>query len=361
MPWLDTAKSNFVSALELFWNGWADNHPEILLIVCGSASSWMLNELIRSHGGLYNRVTQIIHLRAFTLGECSSYFAANKITATEYQILEYYMAFGGIPFYLNSVDKTLSVTQNIDAMCFDKDARLRSEYKELFSSLFKRPDRHEAIVRALAGKTKGMTRGELLQATSLTDGGSFSKALDELEMSSFIRVYVPFGKDERGKLYQLIDFYTAFYLRFIEGGSSSEQGNWVYYSSTPAHSSWAGLAFERVCLDHVPQILRSLGISGMRSSACGWRSEHSKPAVQIDLLLDRSDDIIDICEIKFVRGEFELDSAEDLRLKARRNTFIEETGTKKAVRIVMLTTYGLKKNALSKDYPLEVVSTDLFA
>lgn len=360
LPWLDTPKSGFIHALELFWNSWADSHPEILLIVCGSASSWMLNELIHSHGGLYNRVTQVIHLEQFSLGECRRFFVENRIIATDYQILEYYMVFGGIPFYLNMLDNSLSVTQNIDALCLANDARLRGEFDELFSSLFKRSKRHEDIVRALASKKSGRTRNELLKAAGLKDGGSFSKALDELQMSGFIRAFVPFGREERGRIYQLMDFYTAFYLRFIEGSDPTQPNAWAIYSATPAHAAWAGLAFEQVCLSHVAQVRHRLGISGMLSAASGWRSEHSKPAVQIDLLLDRSDNVIDLCEIKYLKGEYRLDSAEDLKIKARRNTFIAEVGTKKAVRTVMVTTYGLERNSYSSDYPVEVVATDLF-
>jgi hypothetical protein len=361
MPWLDTPKSGFVSALELFWNGWADMRPEILLITCGSASSWMLNQVIRSHGGLYNRVTQVLHLEPFTLGECRDFLREKRLTATDYQILEYYMVLGGIPFYLERVDPSLSITQNIDQLCFVKDARLRQEYRDLFASLFKEPGRHEAVVRTLTGKSIGLSRDEILKGTRLPDGGSFTKALDELETSGFIRRYRPFGRKQRGQLYQLIDFSTAFYLRFIEGSDDTQQEFWAHYSVTSAHAAWSGYAFEQVCLNHVQQIRRRLGIEGMISTACSWRSEQTQSKAQVDLVIDRSDNVIDLCEMKYSQGEFVMSRDYDQHLKERRNLFLAETGTRKAVRTVMVTTYGLKRNAYSGDYPIEVTASDLFA
>jgi len=360
LPWFDTQKSGFLSALELFWNGWADSRADILLIVCGSASSWMLNELIRSHGGLYGRVTQSLHLQPFSLNECQRFFQESHLHATDYQILEYYMVLGGIPFYLNMLDNSLSVAQNIDRLCFGKDARLRREYRELFASLFKASGQHEAIVRALAAKTQGLSRTEILGITKLPNGGGLGKLLNELEMSGFIRIYRPFGKKKRGELFQLCDFYTAFYLRFIEGSDDTLDQFWAQYSATPAHSAWSGFAFEQVCFQHIRQIRMKLGITGIISSACSWRSSSDGEKAQIDLLIDRNDGVIDLCEIKYAQGEYAIDKNEDMKLRERRARFIRGTGTKKAVRTVMVTTYGLRKNAYSNDYPIEVTASDLF-
>jgi hypothetical protein len=237
---------------------------------------------------------------------------------------------------------------------------LRHEFRELFASLFRDPERHEAIVRTLASKTRGMTRDEILAGTRIADGGSLSKVLDELQVSGFIRTYRPYRKKSRGALYQLTDFYSAFYLRFIEQSDPSEQGFWTKFSATPAHNAWSGHAFELVCLQHIEQIKRCLGISGIIASIYSWRSERVDPGAQVDLVIDRADNVVDLCEMKFASGEFVIDKELDLRLRNKRSAFVAETGTRKAVRTVMVTTYGLKPNMYSGSYPVEVRAEALF-
>ncbi|MDR1796630.1 MAG: ATP-binding protein [Clostridiales Family XIII bacterium] len=361
MPWMDTQKSGFVSALELFWNGWADARPDILLIVCGSASAWMLNKLIRSHGGLHGRVTQTMRIEPFSLRECRAYFRAEGMAISDYQVLEYYMALGGVPYYLSLVNPALSFAQNIDALCFAKGARLRGEFREIYASLFKGEGRHEGIVRAIALKAKGLTRGEIAAAAKIADGGHLTKALDELEVSGFIRKYRPYGKKARGQLYQLTDFYSNFYLRFIEDSGEDETDYWAKQQNTPAHAAWTGYAFEQVCLAHIAQIKQGLGISGILAPVSSWRSERADPGAQVDLVIDRSDGVVDLCEMKYAPGEFVIDKSYDLRLRNRITAFAAECPKRKAVRIVMVTTFGLRQNEYSSGYPARVTMGDLFA
>jgi hypothetical protein len=301
-----------------------------------------------------------MRLKPFTLKECKEFFEKNRMVFTDYQILESYMIFGGIPYYLNMINCTMSLYQNIDHLCFAEDARLRHEFYELFSSLFKEPSRHESIVRALASKSIGLSRDDILTATHLPDGGSFTKAMDELEISGFIRKYHAFGKKSRDSLYQLTDFFAAFYLRFIENSPGGEQEYWSKFSLTGAHGAWSGYAFEQVCLMHVEQIKLKLGISGIIAQIGAWRSQLTGSKSQVDLLIDRSDNVIDLCEIKYANSEFAIDKNVDAQLRNRASSFINETKTRKAVRTVMITTYGLKKNSYSNSYPVEVTAQDLF-
>ncbi|MDR0652882.1 MAG: AAA family ATPase, partial [Synergistaceae bacterium] len=263
LPWMDTPKSNFVKALEHFWNNWASARNEIMLIVCGSAASWVINKLIHDRGGLHNRVTRRISLLPFSLAECEEYYKANKFRVSRSQILENYMIFGGIPFYLNLLRKKDNLPANIDRLCFREGGALREEFDLLYSSLFKDSERHMLIVRALAQKSKGLTREEIVKTAGVPNGGTLTKNVRELELSGFVRVYRPFGKKVRGSLYQLVDPYTLFYLKFIEKGPTDDEAYWAKFRESPLFRSWSGYAFEQVCLAHTKQIKRALGISGI--------------------------------------------------------------------------------------------------
>ena len=250
LPWLDTQNSKFLSALEHFWNSWASARDDIILIVCGSAASRMLNHLIRNQGGLYNRVTDRIKLDPFTLSETEEFLQMKNTVFDRYQIMLLYMAFGGIPFYLDLIKPGKSATQNINDLCFLKNAPFRLEYENLYASLFNKHERHLAVVEAIASKGKGLTRSEVIQLSKLPDGGGLTRILDELEESSFIRRYKSFGKKQKESLYQLIDNYSLFYLRFIKKVDADDEHFWINMLETPAFYSWAGYAFEMVCLRH---------------------------------------------------------------------------------------------------------------
>jgi len=251
LPWLDTPRSNFIQALEHFWNSWASARKDILLIVCGSAASWMLNVLINNKGGLHNRVTCKMKIFPFTLAETALYYQAKGIKWNRYQILENYMVMGGIPFYMNAVKKGKSAAQVINELCFVEDGLLNTEFDNLYASLFKQSFNHISVVAALSKKAKGLTRDEIIAFANIPNGGGASKVLSELELSGFIRKYIPFGKQSKDTLYQLIDFYTLFYFKFLNNKRFSDTNLWLNLQDTPAQRSWAGYAFEMVALQHV--------------------------------------------------------------------------------------------------------------
>ncbi len=351
LPWFDTHGSDFILALEDFWNNWAARRSDILLIGCGSAASWMINKLILNRGGLHNRITERILLQPFTLKETEAFMQSKGVFFDRYQLLELYMAMGGIPFYLDNVLVNRSVAQNIDRMFFTPGAILNIEYIALYRSLFNRYDKHVRVVEALAEKSKGLTRAELLAATKLSDGGSTSNILDELEHSGFIQRYLPFGKTKRDALYQLIDPYTLFYLTFVKDAKAKGQGAWLAQADSPKWRAWSGYAFEYICSYHIDAIKKRLGISGVYTEISTWRSQSKEIGTQdaqIDLVIDRNDRVINICEIKFSTDVFSITKnyAENLRNKLR--AFRSETGTKKALFLTLITTYGLKQNAHSQ-------------
>lgn len=364
MPWLDTPKSDFLSALEHFWNGWVTMRRDIVLIVCGSATSWIVSKLVNNYGGLHNRLTRQIYLKPFTLHECELYANARELKMTRMQILQTYMVLGGVPYYWSFLRKGYSWAQNIDSLFFADNADLRNEFDALYSSLFRNPDPYIKIVTALSKKKAGMTRGEIANALGQDHGGTLTKILKDLELCGFIRSYTSIGKAKKDTLYQLFDNFTLFYFRFIDGNSIKDQQFWSRSIGGNAFNVWSGLAFERICFQHVEQIKMALGISGVMSSVYSWvyrPTSKEESGVQIDMLIDRNDGVINLCEIKFSQGKYEIKKkyAEELRQKLA--VFQSKTETKKSVFTVMITTEGLTNNEYAGDIQNEVVVNDLFS
>ncbi len=361
LPWLDTAKSDFLMALEHFWNSWATNRKDIVLITCGSAASWMINNLINNHGGLHNRLTHRMKIEPFTLQETEWMLQAKNNNLSRYQVLQLYMVMGGIPYYLDAVETGKSAAQNIEQLCFRKGALLVTEFKNLFASLFKNSTKHEQIIRALSTKNKGMTRQEIAQITKLKTGGTFTQKLIELEESGFITRYTALNKKAKSALYRLSDFYCAFYLKFIEHNTNFELGVWMSAIDNPSHRAWSGFAFEQVCLSHIFQIKKKLGIHGIIAEPTSWKSKDAKQGAQVDLVIDRRDQVINLCEAKFSIHPFTITKAYNENLRNKIGVFKAETQTRKAVFLTLITTHGVTKNQYALGLVQnEVVMDDLF-
>ncbi|MGI8600739.1 MAG: AAA family ATPase, partial [Chitinophagaceae bacterium] len=343
LPWLDTPKSGFIHSLEHFWNSWASARKDIVLIVCGSAAAWMLHHLVNSRGGLHNRVTHRIRLKPFTLAETEAYFKIKGAAFDRYSLLLLYMVMGGIPFYLEAVRTGESAAQNIDRLCFSEDGLLKGEFENLYRSLFLNADKHISIIEVLARKGKGLTREEIIIQTKLSDGGGLTRMLKELEESHFIRRYSSFGNKEYKSLYQLRDQYSLFYLQWIRGSSSIDANSWINGLDNPGQRAWSGYAFEQVCLSHVNSIKKALGISGVQSQTVAWKSAKGPKGAQIDMLIDRRDHVINLCEMKFSMNQFSIDKSYAEALRNKILVFKTETGTRKAIYLTMVTTFGLAK------------------
>lgn len=363
LSWMDTPKSRLVPELEHFWNSWASARQDIVLIVCASATSWMLSEIVHNKGGLYNRLTDQIHLHPFTLSECEEYVKSGNLAFNRSQIMQYYMVFGGVPFYWTFIRKGLSIIQNIDGILFSKDAPLKEEFKYLYASIFKKPAVYLKIVETLGKKKVGMTRDELIHVSGLPNSGDLTRKLEELESCGFIRRYKAFGHSRKDSVYQLIDFFTLFHYKFLADAPKDEK-NWANQINTPLANTWTGLAFERVCMEHIPQIKRKLGISGILSDVsslyCRSNPEKGIAGSQIDLLIDRKDQVINLCEMKYSNVEYTLTEMEDRKIKTRINDLILYSGTKSAVFPTLITTYGLVENSYSGNIQSIVTMDDLF-
>ena len=356
LPWFDTAKSNFVSALEHFWNSWASDNPSVKLIVCGSATSWMMNKLINNNGGLHNRVTHQIRLAPFTLGECEEYLKAKNFAMDRFEIAQFYMVFGGIPYYLKLLDNGESLAQNVDRLLFSEDGELRNEFQNLYQSLFRNSEKHIAIVEVLSKKMKGINRNELIQELSAVSSGAISKALDDLENCGFIRRYSPFGKKAKDEIIQLIDFYTLFYYRFLDGLPKGMRNHWLQIQGKPQYYNWCGHAFEMLCLLHYPQILNALGISGIESAPCSWTYK----GAQFDLLIDRIDNVVNVCEMKFSEKPYEITQEYLSEYLEKIEIFKKVTKTRKSAMLTFVTAQGLKPNSCARQIQKSIELDQLF-
>lgn len=360
LPWMDTPKSKFISALEHFWNSWASNRSDIKLIVCGSATSWMIDKLINNRGGLHNRLTHRMAIEPFNLQECEQYFEAKGFGYSLKEIAECYMIMGGIPYYLKQMQKGLSVAQNIDRLFFEIGCALDGEFDNLYRALFKFSENYIRIVEALASKGKGLTRQEIIQQTKLPNNGGLTTMLKELESCGFIRQYEPFAKQKKDILYQLTDFYSLFYFRFIQKNRYRDEHFWTNSLGSGIHRSWSGYAFEMLCLMHIAEIKKALGISGVQSLTSSWRSNSSEEGAQIDLVIDRKDQTVNLCEMKYADRTFVIDKQYDENLRNKIASFREETKTRKSLHLTFVTTYGVKPNAYSGHIQKEVTLEDLF-
>lgn len=363
LPWMDTPRSNFISAFEHFWNGWASARKDIVLIICGSATSWIINKVINDHGGLHNRVTKQIALQPFTLKECEMYAESKGLEMSRYQLAECYMVLGGIPYYWSLLEKGLSLAQNIDKIIFAKNGKLSNEFNQLYASLFKSPEQYIDVVTALGKKKAGMTREEIIAATDMYSSGTLSKVLDELEYCGFIRKYNGFDKKSKQALYQLIDNYTLFYFKFIQQNENNDEHFWSASIDSAMHRAWSGLAFERLCMAHTQQIKAALGIAGVLSNVYSWHKEadETSDGAQIDLLIDRKDQVINLCEMKYSLSEYVIDAEYEQKLRNKKSAFIDATNTRKAVHLTMVTTFGIKANAHSGIVQNEITLEDLFS
>lgn len=355
MPWLDTHNSKFVKALELFWNSWGADNPKLKLIVCGSSTTWMTSKLLNSKGGLHNRVTRRIHIFPFTLGETEEYLKKSGFVWNRYQITELYMILGGIPFYLSLLKKRLSFAANINALFFSQQGEMRGEYDILFNSLFTDSSIYKSVTECISKSGKGLTRKELLEKTKL-DGGRLTEVLNNLEACDFIRHYNAIGMKERGRLYQLTDNFTLFYYNFKRDFFSGNEDFWQTFTDSGRHRAWSGYAFEQVCLNHIPQIKKELGISGIHSEICSWNTD----GAQIDLLINRNDNVINLCEMKYSSAPYEITKQYYDKLNNRRELFRKNVKTTKALHLTFVTLYPLKHTSYSEMVQSVVTAEALF-
>ena len=364
MPWIDTHGSEFVEEFEYFWSNWVQNRDDIVFIACGSATSWMKEKLEDNQGGLHNRITHRIYLRPFYLSECKSYLDEHGFDWDEYQILQCYMIFGGVPFYLSLLKPYLSLPENVDALIFRRGGDMNNEMNELYNALFNKADRYIAIVKLMATKREGFTRTEIEEQTGYS-GGGLSKMLDNLERCDFIMSYAQFGNKKKQMLYRLADFYTLFHFKYVENNHSRDEQYWQHHFTDRSVETWEGFTFEAVCLRHLPHIKNSLGTSGMATEASSWRYKPKGDGIskgaQVDLVIKRADKLIHLVEMKFNETPYTLTKEYTQRLNERKQLFMEVTGTSRGVVHTFITPMGLANGKHTSVVHSQLTVQDLFA
>lgn len=368
MPWIDTPQSEFVDALETFWNSWAARRRDILFVASGSSTSWMMDKLVENQGGLHGRITNNIYVRPFTLHEVELYMKSRGAAWDRYQLLQTYMVIGGIPFYYSLLNVKESLVQNIDRLFFRKNGELRTEFEELYSALFTNAEKYTNVVKVLNGKREGMTREEIEKATGM-DKSVLTTVLRNLERSDFILRYSQYGNKSKGAIYRLVDFYTLFYYRFIHNFNAQDEEWWSHNFQSPSIESWQGFSFELLCLLHLTQIKKKLGISGIATATSSWRyiphkkkeeNEKIEKGTQIDMLIDRGDRIINLCEMKFSINPYRITDSYEQTLRDRMNIFQEKTQTTKSLVYTFVTTFGIANGMGRSIVNSEVTMEDLF-
>jgi len=350
-PWIASARSKFLMLFEHFWNTYCTKRKDLIVVVCGSAASFMVQKIIKNKGGLHGRISHFMQLLPFTLSETKTYLRSKNLKFDEYDILQLYMVVGGVPFYLSKIEKGLSVIQNVDRLCFEQGGALINEYEQALLSLFTNSEKHQLIIETLATNKKGITRNVLLTKCNSVDGGNFSKALTELVESGFVSWYKPYQKKKKGALYRLSDEYCLFYLKFMKDTQGAGVGTFEKLFAKQTFKSWSGFAFEGICLKHVEQIKRGLGVDRIYSINSSWANNDA----QVDLVIDRDDRRINLCEMKFYSTEYTIDKQYSSRLRNKVQAFKEDTKTRKHVVITMVTTFGLKEN----EYSISLVENSL--
>ena len=361
LPAMDAEGANVASAVGYFWNNWASQFDNIVFIICGSATSWMITNVIDSKGGLHDRITVEMPIHPFTLKEVESYLESQRFIWNRQIILQAYMIFGGIPYYLSLLDREESLVQNVDRMFFSQDMQMRREFRRLFNTLYKNPDRYIDIIKALSKSREGLTRGELAKELKCANNGHLGKQLEDLVFCDLIRKNVVREKEIKRKdsIYQICDFFSLFYMAFIDK-AEVEMQYWAHHINTPEINSWMGLTFERICMAHLPQIKHALHIDTISTLSYSWRSKTSTPAAQIDIIIERADKIVNICEVKYSQDEYNLNKEEYDKICKRKNVFIQETGLRHTPWITMITTEGVAQGKYSEMIQSQVRLDELF-
>lgn len=362
LPWVSTPRSGFIQMLAHLWNDYLSKETHFILVICGSATSWITKKIINDAGGLHNRVTEIIHLHPFSLSETNAFLQSKGLRFTHQEIAKIYMTLGGIPFYLENLRRGESFAVAIERICFSPRGLLRNEYNNLYQALFNHSDIHQAIVAILANHQYGKTHTEILEKIGIKATGSYQRAIEELIVSDFVMEQTPFGKKKRGALYRLIDEYSIFYHRFIKNQTKYVRGVWQQVAASQNYKIWAGYAFETLCHKHIDEIKQALGIAAVYAEISSLRIPKSSDSegFQIDLLIDRKDDSINLCEIKFYSSPFTITQNYYQQLIRKRQLFIDFTNTKKQVFLTFITNHGLIQNKYARDVvDAEVVLEDL--
>lgn len=362
-PWLAAKRSDFLAAFSDFWNGWASCQSDLVVIICGSATSWIVKNILENTASMYNRVTRQLYVAPFDLHDVEEMTQSLRLGWSRDAVLQCYLVFGGLPYYLDMLDRRKSLSQNIDALCLGTNAPLRREVPLLMEASLGNAPLHRAILRELAQSKVGIRRMDLANRVEGGTTGSFKRALDDLEKCGYIRCYTNRYERRKPSVYQLVDPFLLFGFRFMVDRAPDGHGlvSWKDFERTPAYYAWRGNAFEIACVNHTRQIKHAIGISAVKTEDFPWSSSTSEPGAQIDMVIERADGVTNLCEMKYTDGPFVADREFEEDMARRRRVFQIESATKNTVQSVLVCPQGLRPNTHSWDIAHVVDIDDLFA
>lgn len=361
LPWLAGPKSSeLIEELGYFWNSWAAKQRDVFLIVCGSATSWMLDNVIRDYGGLHGRLTEKIYLAPFSLAETGAYYRSKGFHMSDYEIALSYMAIGGIPYYMDRMRADRTLNQNINEFYF-RNVTIDQEFRDIYTGLFQSAERYIDIVSSLAGKFYGMTRNELLENTKLKGGGTFTRMMDNLQECGIVRSFSRYGKQRKETIYQLCDFFTLFYLNFV--GHKKQRTDWTSFQRSHEYESWSGRTFELLCSRHIDRIRDALRIKSVGQDYCWSGQTPDGRNVQVDMVIPSPDERTDyLCEMKFSESRYFVTADYEKNLLDKLDAFRNSKNHKPShsLLLVMVTTMGLGNSAHNHIVNAELTLADLF-
>ncbi len=347
IPWMDSPRSGFLAAFANFWNSYCTKKTDIIVVICGSATSWVINKIVKSKGGLHNRLNRTIRLEPFTLWETKQFLAYKRIHLSNKDLALLYMCIGGIPFYLNEVKPGMSIPQIIDDLFLSKNAILKFEFQYLYEALFSNFEKHKKVISALNEKNKGLTRQEIVDATNLESSGTLTIVLDELEACGFIQKLVPIDKQKVDNLYRLMDEYSLFYFKFLNRNDIKLTGQTLVNSQS--FKIWARYAFESLCLRHQSQIVNALGFSGVAYGVYSFVTKANEAiglnkGAQIDLIFERADNVVNLIEAKFYDTTYVMTQSDADTLLYKKQAYQTKTKSKKTIFTTLITMNGADRN-----------------
>jgi uncharacterized protein len=368
LPWMATKNSHLLQTLDYYWNQYWSNDGRIKLIVCGSSASWIIDKIINNKGGLHNRITRTIQLNPFDLPETAQFLAKQGLRFNPAQVLQLYMAMGGIPYYLAAIAKGSSAAQAIEKLAFRRSGLLLGEFDKLFSSLFADAAPYIELLRLIAATRHGIAIKDIVaRSRRFSKGGRIADKLEDLKRAGFVLAFKPYQRAKKGIYYRVIDEYTLFYLDWIEPVKDTLQeqslaaGYWQGLQQSAGWHAWAGYAFEAVCFKHLPAIRRKLEIPPTAITH-SWRYVPAKSSkedgAQVDLLFDRRDEVITLCEIKYSNKPFVIDKAYARTLETKARIFAAKTKTKKQIMTTMIAAHGVAENLYSDNLLVGTVTLD---
>jgi AAA+ ATPase superfamily predicted ATPase len=355
--WMANYQNELVSVIKMIWEKYLSQNPDLTLILCGSIASFMKSKVLKS-SALYGRTDYELNLHELNLSEISEFFPGKGSD----EVIDTAMLVGGIPKYLELISEYPSLYDALEPLAFSQDGFFKTEYDRLFASHFGKKPIFMKIIQTLATNPYGLTTGKLAKEMQVASGGTLCHQLDDLESAGFLHSIIPFDKPEGSKLrkYILMDAYVRFYHSIIRGSmKETTPPNTQFHAimSSPRYAAWAGMAFEFLCMRHHKEISRILGFHGIPYTAGPFfqRKTLDTPGVQIDLLFERSDKILVLCEMKYLLASVPGDIIDQVNRKV---SALQEKYPGRTILKVLLTKTGSTETVAKKGYFFRIIRAD---